>query len=126
MNSSQNSGFFSWQSASFPGRAFGLKRVFAPRHFAGLACSITSAGRRQALVDYGSGNRRIFFEISSQFVIYDRFYKTADFRVAKLGFRLSFKLRFWQLDTDNGSQALTDILTLQILSLTLIMPYLRA
>ncbi len=88
-----------------------LQSSFASCKLTGFPGRFTGLGGEHRFFNNFIGDARIFFKKSSEAFIDDRFYKSLDVAIAKLGLGLSFKLRIRHFTADDRDQPLTNIIT---------------
>ena len=103
----------------FTGKAADFQGIFPARQFAGTAGSLTATRCRNGLVDDGFGFGRVLFKEFFQSVGNDVVDNAFYFPVSKLGFRLTFKLRFPDFDADDGRLSFADVFTGQVVFIVL-------
>ena len=110
IKSSLSAGSFSEQSASLPGRPVSSSAPFPPGEFPRLPCRLPGACSLNRLFDDLSGDRGVLFKVSGERLVYDRFDDALHLAVAELHLCLALELRVRQLHTDDGGEALPDVI----------------
>ena len=87
------------------------QRCFAADGLSSLACCLTGTVGRQCLIQNGSGNHGMLFQINCQLIGNNVVHQRADMGVTQLCLGLSFKLCFRQLYTDDGGNTFATVLT---------------
>ena len=98
------------QSASFPGRSSAVERVFAAGEVTRFPRSFTRFSGTQAFLDNSFCISRILIQPVGEFLSDNRLNDAFDFAVAEFRFRLSFKLRLRDLDTDDSGESFPEII----------------
>ena len=96
-----------------------FQRTLAAHQVAGLFGCGTGAGCLGHLFKHSLGNSRVFFQKFAELVVHNVGNQRLDVGVAQLGFGLALKLRFLQLDGNNGDHAFAHIAALPVFILLL-------
>ena len=88
-----------------------IKRALASDELFSFSRRFTSASRVDRFSDDLSGHRRVLFKIGPKRLVDRGLDDALHLTIAQLGFRLSFELWVSDLDTDDGGEPFTDIVT---------------